>query len=104
MEEVGGVGLAMGNQIIRHFFVKLRLFNMSLFDTVDLSLWKSTLFAQSFDLGTAHLSKELFGTGHVSGLLPILRPKEGRIRCSLCHSGCAHLKNLLLVIVRNEVR
>lgn len=51
-----GIGLAVGNQIINHFFVELRPLDISLLEgTVDL-----VLFTQSFDLGTAQLSKVLF--------------------------------------------
>jgi len=57
-EEVGGIDLTMGNQIIRHFLVKFGPFNVGfLDDTVDLGQRKSILLAQSFGLGTLHLSK-----------------------------------------------
>jgi len=42
---VGGIDSAMGNQIVRHSFVELSLFNMSLFNnTVDLGQRKAILF------------------------------------------------------------
>jgi len=67
-EEVGGIGDAIGNQIICHFFVKMGPFNVSLLDnTVDLAQWKSILFMQSFCLGTTHLSKELLAWGRLPG-------------------------------------
>jgi len=63
-KEVGGIGLTMGNQIVSHFLVKLRPFDMRLLDDiVDLGQRESILFVKSFGPGTAHLSNELFGTG-----------------------------------------
>jgi len=65
---LGGIGLTLGNQIIRHFFVdgsELRPLSMSLLDdTVDLDQQKSILFMQSFGLGTTPLLMELFGTAY----------------------------------------
>jgi len=63
-EEVGAIGSATsGNQIIRHFLVKLGPLDTRLLDdTVDLGQRKSIIFTEGFGLGTTHLSKELFST------------------------------------------
>jgi len=105
-EEVGGVGSAMGNPIIRHFFAELSLFNMSLLDdTVDPCQWSAILCMQGSSLCTAQLSKELFCMGEVSGLLPILRAPNCWVRCTVRRGGgCVHLKKLVLVVIRSEAK
>jgi len=64
-------------------------------DTVDLDQWENIIFAQGFDLGAAHLPKELFG-------FPNFGVQSGWAVCMMCHGGWFYLKILLLVVVRNK--
>ena len=81
----GGVGLDMGTPIVCHFSAQLRPFNLTLLnDTVDLSQQKIFVFAQSFCLGTPHLSDAM----------PWIRlltehPHAGLIHLGFIHRRCA---------------